>query len=1055
MNPTEFASTSNTLRQPPRRACLSVQPSASLYSSDAAPQGIVSRTESLLRDRKNQNLRSRAPFSELHVNGGNSFGREDSPDPQISAALRTIRDLTLNDTTTSLTNPTDNNEIAPINGGRGRPSRQSMTSRPAARRPVSAILAERLAVASRLKEHNDSTDAEKQALLRREARRRTIYVPDDTTVLTIHPGASLVSGTSENSSLAAQRAIRRGSMLQKEQPRRRKSVMPISIQEEEAKSSRKETTDLPQLPALKSEIHSIKEVSERKGRRTSLAVAPRRMKIARDVALPTLLEDSNSKPNCLNENQEVRPTRPPLESNRSLQNIKLDLKQDQRKDKPQSLQKKPVRHSISVGHKRELSNENIHLSVHEKVAKTYQSSNFELTVKSDNTSVADNRSQSHRVLHSANSSIIKSSVQSSLSRSKQTNTSYSVLKEDLAHPEMYEENWLEHQEIALTQLLNAFFQFSNPESKVQSSQCSLRSTFLEIYNGQDMPQLMKRLQASLMYGSLTIPHELLLKSIRLKDDIGQRRKFLNLFLEVYNLQYLQAAAEAVIGKECQMQDRTSTESATGKSPSRSIHRRNLEAFLDKFFVQHDDVVESKTTNSIAAIVRDATDQVGSPNWAWRRTVMRSLMLVLILDMAKSLKKISKCLFQEASSLKSSEAVIRQLGAILLPSYGDIMRPLKHLRYEVSVQQHPLEEFKYEVENLAVDLRDGVRLTKVIEIILYEFYENGNNEIDETGKRRSVPNLNLSQDLKYPCISRTQQLHNVMIALSAMVHLPSISEKVLKDVSAFDIVDGHREKTLSLLWALLGQYSMDYLVDWDLLKREITHHQGELGRFSTNNPEPDLEDISSLSTASMESCWNLLFIWARTIATLHNCSVTNLTTSFADGNAFSAIISSYSKYFPNASSNATDTSPTSTLRTLGCSTSFTSLLLPSHATIPTKSFTLTSLTFLASRLLPAARSHRAASTIQSFYRRVLARREVHRRVSLMRLAAHCAAVVNARDHVVWAATVMQRAWRRVLDGKIRALEGDVRRLQAVARGWLVRKRVVGKGAVGKVGVRAGW
>ena len=76
----------------------------------------------------------------------------------------------------------------------------------------------------------------------------------------------------------------------------------------------------------------------------------------------------------------------------------------------------------------------------------------------------------------------------------------------------------------------------------------------------------------------------------------------------------------------------------------------------------------------------------------------------------------------------------------------------------------------------------------------------------------------------------------------------------------------------------------------------------------------------------------------------------------------------------------------------------------------------------------------------------------KRIALMRLANHCAIVVNARDRVVNATVVLQRAWRRVIDKKISMLEGDVRKLQAVARGWLLRNKE--KHAV-KRGVRAGW
>jgi abnormal spindle-like microcephaly-associated protein len=1015
----------------------------------------VSQAESLIRERQNQHRKTRAPFSELRANGHNSFDRQNSPDPQISLAMRTMRDLDLNDTTTNLTNPSMlNNEVTQSTHSDARRLVRDSFARPAARRPVSAILAERLAATSSRKDHVDGFGDKTQALMRREARRRTIYVPDDTTVLTIHPGASLTSNSNGRTSLAAQRAVRRGSVLQKEQPRRRKSIMPPNLHENGNLTKKEEPLRLPALPMLQEVATIVVEEPSKKSRRSSLAVAPRRMKIARDIALPTLNEDSEVKLASIV--KDAKPLRPPLATNSSLHNVKLSHNQEFLQDKSKAPHKNPMRQSLLVGNSEQASAENIHVPLMHKVDKIIHLSTNQYILDSKTaTSKSHNRSQSHHELQTSKSHSVKSSFQGSLSQSKELPMTFSVLKEDLAHPELYEENWLNHKEIALTHLLNAFFQATDPNTERTLSQYSLRSTFLKLYNTQDMAHLVKRLQASLTYGSLAVPKELLAKSIRLKDDVGQRRRYLDLFLNVYSLPVLQAAAEAVVGRECQPQIRNSTGSPSQNEQTDVIDRHSLEAFFDKFFIHHSDVVDSKTSSSsIALIARDSTEQVGSPVWAWRRTAIRSLMLVLILDMVKSLQRISGCLFQGNSSLKSSDAVIKELGAILLPSYGDLVRPLKYLKYEVSVEQNALEEFRYEVHNLATDLRDGIRLTRIVEIILREFYSTQDLETDhKEPKRTSTPNLNLSQNLKCPCISRTQKLHNVMIALSALVHLPSMSEKVLKEVTAFDIVDGHREKTLSLLWSLLGQFSMDSLIDWSLLKSEILVAQRNLAKSLTCDAK-NLVDVSNISATSLDACWTILFVWAKTLSALRGYSVSNLTTSFADGLAFAAIISTYAPYFPTSKTQLPKTTLSTTLQSLGCSESFSALLSPSQSSIPTRSFTLTCLTFLAARLLPAARGHRAASTIQRTYRLVLARREVHRRVVLMRLASHCAAVVTARDRVVGAAIVLQRAWRRVLDKKIQLLETDVCNFQAIARGWLVRSRN-GNRTRAAVGMRAGW
>jgi abnormal spindle-like microcephaly-associated protein len=54
---------------------------------------------------------------------------------------------------------------------------------------------------------------------------------------------------------------------------------------------------------------------------------------------------------------------------------------------------------------------------------------------------------------------------------------------------------------------------------------------------------------------------------------------------------------------------------------------------------------------------------------------------------------------------------------------------------------------------------------------------------------------LTKKLRTPAISRLQKIHNVDVALIA---LREADYQILGDITAKDIADGHREKTLSLL-----------------------------------------------------------------------------------------------------------------------------------------------------------------------------------------------------------------------------------------------------------------
>lgn len=52
----------------------------------------------------------------------------------------------------------------------------------------------------------------------------------------------------------------------------------------------------------------------------------------------------------------------------------------------------------------------------------------------------------------------------------------------------------------------------------------------------------------------------------------------------------------------------------------------------------------------------------------------------------------------------------------LAGEGDFVRHLGFLDYTVGVTQSELDEFDYTVTNMAVDLRDGVRICHLLEIL---------------------------------------------------------------------------------------------------------------------------------------------------------------------------------------------------------------------------------------------------------------------------------------------------------------------------------------------------
>lgn len=659
---------------------------------------------------------------------------------------------------------------------------------------------------------------------------------------------------------------------------------------------------------------------------------------------------------------------------------------------------------------------------------------------------------------------------------------YPVLAEDLARPEMYEDNWLTYQEVAITQLLNSVFDSAARNPNAEQDPEDLRKKMLAMYHEPTMPSLHKRLQASLQYGALSIPKDLLAQTLRLKDDVGLRKKFLNLWTKSYDLNALRAVAETVIGRQIATPCRLSTGSTSSDDGSRMFRaeRRAIEKFLDAFLIKNEDAVRVKSgAGSIASITR-GDDDFGSQGWSWRRTALRSLMIIYLLDKSKISDALPGCLFQTTSPHKTSVEVLHQLSNMLLPSLGDITRPLGHLNYKVEHVQYPLQEYTYHIENIAIDLRDGIVLTRLVELLLYPASRLIAQQEDTvtiampTGELLSSSfdyaqkdSWVLSQHLKYPAIGRPQKVYNVQIALAALGGVRGIPSQGIGSIRAEEIVDGHREKTLSLLWALVGKSGLGSLVEWPQLVKETERFREQWYTTRDNYAERELDSDDDEATAELhglEYHKRLLLSWSRSITRLHGLRVANLTTSFANPKVLEVIVDTYLPSSLTASLADSKLGLAAKLRAVGCSTSFINLFTPQlngARSIPSRDFTLLTLAFLASRLLPLNRTHRAATTIQTAFRRYLSRKNMHQRAVLLKVAHDCATVAKTRERLVNAATVVQRRWKGILEARRRHLERDVVAFQALARGWAIRRwarrvtgcRVGGKEKVRRV--RGGW
>ncbi|KAF8471862.1 hypothetical protein BDZ91DRAFT_716701 [Kalaharituber pfeilii] len=640
-----------------------------------------------------------------------------------------------------------------------------------------------------------------------------------------------------------------------------------------------------------------------------------------------------------------------------------------------------------------------------------------------------------------------------------------VIRDDLVQVKMYEDSWLSMLEASVTQLVNAIF--ATYEASLTSTietHLELRREMITLY--ASFSTLHKRIQASLACGALSPPKDFIVKSSGAKrwgEDIGLKRRFIDLFMNAYEVEVLGIALEVVIGRELfgkcgpRLSNAEMIEEGTYILSMNEREKMKLvERFLEKFVVQCEDAYANPPrprqctarimgtlglkSGRVATLGKSMSSDGdwGSLAWGLRKSLLRAFMLILLMDKAKTGANNllgARCLFRPDSPYKTSVGVLHALARMLLPSLGDIARPLSSMGYMLQHAQHPLEEYKYTIENLAVDMRDGVRLVRLVELLLYP------TEVQLSGRTGDWP---LSKAINYPTVSRVQKINNVALALEALEEAGGVEG----DVKAEDIVDGYRERTVGFLWKMVGRWGLETgvggLVDWSELRKEIR-------RLKKDKIKPEGENFDEIKEEEEDDEEErgyvaLLKSWAKCIANRKGLTVENMTTSFADGKVFEAIVEEYEGYFPKKALGPKGSGAgirlEQRLRELGCSTYFASMFGEKawKGRVFDRSFIIGGLVFLCSRLLQWSIRERAAVSIQRTFRAWKFREVVHKRIALLLLAHDCAAFVQSKERIMDAAITIQRAFRTHLQAKLDRLIRAVIGIQCFSRGYLVRREL---------------
>ncbi|XP_070765126.1 abnormal spindle-like microcephaly-associated protein [Enoplosus armatus] len=384
----------------------------------------------------------------------------------------------------------------------------------------------------------------------------------------------------------------------------------------------------------------------------------------------------------------------------------------------------------------------------------------------------------------------------------------------------------------------------------------LRRSACQLFTSEAMVKAIQRLELEVEAKRLLVR-----KDRHLWKDIGERRKVLNWLLS-YNPLWLRIGLETIYGELISLE---SNSDAVG-----------LAMFILQRLLWNPDLAAEFRHAKVPHLYKDGHEEALS-----RFTLKKLLLLVCFLDKAKESRLIehNPCLFCSDAEFKTSKDLLLAFSRDFLSGEGILPRHLGYLGLPVSHAQTPLDEFNFAVKNLAVDLKCGIRLVRVTELLAQDW--------------------SLSAKLRLPAISRLQKVHNVDMALQVLKSKGvDLKDEHGSTIDSRDIVDGHREKTLSLLWKIIFAFHVEVILDKDQLREEIGFLKRTLRtkrRLASLRAHRGLQPSPAKTTVAYERSSTkiaLLMDWVRAVCDFYNLKAENFTVTFSDGRVLCYLIHHY-------------------------------------------------------------------------------------------------------------------------------------------------------------------
>uniref|UniRef100_A0A9J7YUT6 Assembly factor for spindle microtubules n=1 Tax=Cyprinus carpio carpio TaxID=630221 RepID=A0A9J7YUT6_CYPCA len=381
----------------------------------------------------------------------------------------------------------------------------------------------------------------------------------------------------------------------------------------------------------------------------------------------------------------------------------------------------------------------------------------------------------------------------------------------------------------------------------------LRRAACKLFTSETMVKAIQRLELEVEAKRLLVR-----KDRHLWKDIGERQKVVN-WLISYNPLWLRIGLETIYGELISLESNSDV--------------MGLAMFILGRVLWNPDLAAEFRHPKVPHLYRDGHEEALS-----RFTLKKLILLVCFLDKAKESRLIEHdpCLFCMDAEFKSSKDLLLAFSRDFLSGEGILSRHLSHLGLAVSHVQTPLDEFNFAVKKLAVDLRCG--------ICLVQYFD-----------------LTFRKKLRIPAISRLQKVHNVDVALQVLKDKGvDLRDEHGANIDSRDIVDGHREKTLNLLWKIIFafQVSSSMLLDENQLKEEISFLRKT---WRTKQKLASLMSNSGVAVTRMKARQafehpsqkvTLLMDWVSAVCEFYSLKVENFTVSFSDGRILCYLIHHY-------------------------------------------------------------------------------------------------------------------------------------------------------------------